>query len=136
MRFAFEPDQLDLRDAVRDLLTKECSPAHVREAWTNDTGRVPGLWEQLTAMGVIGLLAPEDAGGLGLSFVDLVLILEETGRYAVPEPVVETAAFGVPLLGRGPVRCRVDDAHAPPVRGRQPSPVRGRRRREPGRRSR
>jgi Acyl-CoA dehydrogenase, C-terminal domain len=25
--------------------------------------------------------------------------LEETGRHAVPEPIVETAAFGVPLLG-------------------------------------
>jgi alkylation response protein AidB-like acyl-CoA dehydrogenase len=99
MRFAFDTDQLELRDAVRDLLTKECSPAHVRDAWVNETGRVPGLWERLTEMGVIGLLAPEDAGGLGLTYVDLVLILEETGRHAVPEPIVETAAFGVPLLG-------------------------------------
>jgi len=32
-----------------------------------------------------------------------VLILEETGRFAVPEPIVETAAFGVPLLGRADV---------------------------------
>jgi alkylation response protein AidB-like acyl-CoA dehydrogenase len=46
------------------------------------------------------LLAPEAAGGLGMTFVDLVLVLEETGRHAVPEPIVETAAFGIPLLGR------------------------------------
>jgi hypothetical protein len=50
-------------------------------------------------MGVVGMLATEDAGGLGLSFVDLVLILEETGRHAVPEPIVETAAAGGPLFG-------------------------------------
>ncbi len=43
---------------------------------------------------------PKTDGGLGLTFVDLVLVLEETGRHAVPEPIVETAAFGVPLLGR------------------------------------
>ena len=87
------------RDATRDLLEHECTPAHVRAAWTNDTGRVPGLWAQLVDMGVVGLLAPEAAGGLGLTFVDLVLVLEETGRYAVPEPIVENAAWGVPLLG-------------------------------------
>jgi hypothetical protein len=32
--------------------------------------------------------------------VDLVLILEETGRHAVPEPIVETAASGVPAFER------------------------------------
>jgi hypothetical protein len=32
--------------------------------------------------------------------VDLVLLLEETGRCALPEPIVATAAAGVPLFGR------------------------------------
>lgn len=100
MRFAFTPDQIAYRDAVRDLLERECTPAHVRAAWTNATGRIAGLWEKLAEMGVVGMLAPEARGGLGLALVDLVLILEETGRHALPEPIVETAAFGVPLLDR------------------------------------
>jgi alkylation response protein AidB-like acyl-CoA dehydrogenase len=99
MRFAFTDEQLALRDAVRDLLQRECPPAAVRAAWTNETGRVPGLWKKLAEAGVLGLLASEKNGGLGLSEVDLVLILEETGRFAVPEPIVETAAVAVPLLG-------------------------------------
>ena len=84
MHFAFSDEQLALRDALRDLLAKECTPAHVRAAWTNETGRVPGLWEQLADIGVVGLLAPETDGGLGLTLVDLVLVLEECGRHAVP----------------------------------------------------
>jgi alkylation response protein AidB-like acyl-CoA dehydrogenase len=100
MRFAFTDDQVAFRDAVRELLDKECTPAHVRAAWTNESGRVPGLWGKLVEMGVVGMLAPEADGGLGLTMVDLVLILEETGRCAVPEPIVETAAYGVPLAGR------------------------------------
>jgi alkylation response protein AidB-like acyl-CoA dehydrogenase len=100
MRFAFTDDQVAFRDAVRELLDKECTPAHVRAAWTNESGRVPGLWDKLVEMGVVGMLAPEADGGLGLTMVDLVLILEETGRCAVPEPIVETAAYGVPLAGR------------------------------------
>ncbi|MDZ4825691.1 MAG: acyl-CoA dehydrogenase family protein [Actinomycetota bacterium] len=99
MKFSFTDDQLAFRAALGDLLAKECTPAHVRDAWTNETGRVPGLWATLVDMGVVGLLAPEAAGGLGLTMVDLVLLLEETGRHAVPEPIVETAAFGVPLVG-------------------------------------
>jgi alkylation response protein AidB-like acyl-CoA dehydrogenase len=100
MRFAFTDEQLAFRDALGELLTKECTPAHVRDAWTNTTGRVPGLWEKLVDMGVVGVLAPESAGGLGLELVDLVLLLEETGRHAVPEPIVETAACGTILFGR------------------------------------
>jgi alkylation response protein AidB-like acyl-CoA dehydrogenase len=100
VHFAFSEEQLALRDATRDLLANECTATHVRDAWTNESGRVPGLWEHLRDMGIIGMLAPESAGGLGLDFVDLVLVLEESGRFAVPEPIVETAAWGVPFLGR------------------------------------
>ena len=98
MHFAFTDEQEQLRDAVRGLLTKECPPSKVREAWTNRSGRVPGLWKQLAELGVVGLMAPQSQGGLGLSEIDLLLILEETGRFAVPEPIVDTIAVGIPLL--------------------------------------
>jgi len=86
-----------MRDAVRSFLENECPPKVVRDAWTNDTGR-SGLWPRLGEMGVLGVLAPEECGGLGGDFRDLVLLLEETGRAALPEPIVEHAAVAVPLL--------------------------------------
>jgi alkylation response protein AidB-like acyl-CoA dehydrogenase len=97
MRFGFSDEQLSMRDAVRGFLEKECPPKVVRDAWTNDTGR-SGLWPRLGEMGVLGVLAPEADGGFGGDFLDLVLLLEETGRAALPEPVVEHAAVGMPLL--------------------------------------
>jgi alkylation response protein AidB-like acyl-CoA dehydrogenase len=118
MHFAFSEDQLALRDAVRDLLTKECPPAAVRAAWSNDSGRCPPAWGALTEMGVLGVLAPEALGGLGLNEVDLVLVLEETGRFALPEPIVETAAVAVPLLAR-----RDDERAAELVTGASASAV-------------
>lgn len=113
MRFAFTDDQLAFRDAVRELLEKECTPAHVRSAWTNDTGRIPGLWDKLAEMGVVGMLVPEANGGLGLTLVDLVLILEETGRCALPEPIVESAAFGLPFLDRADIAVGVAHSLVP-----------------------
>ncbi|HEX2738656.1 MAG TPA: acyl-CoA dehydrogenase family protein, partial [Acidimicrobiia bacterium] len=98
MRFAFSDDQLAFRDAVRDLLERECPPEVVRAAWSNETGRTDHVWKRLADMGVLGLIAPESSGGLGLTMLDLVLVLEETGRAALPEPIVEHTAVALPLL--------------------------------------
>ncbi len=98
MRFAFTEDQLALRDAVRDLLARECPPAAVRAAWDEPAGRVPGLWSRLAEMGVVGALASEGHGGMGFSALDLVLLLEESGRAVAPEPLVGVAAVAIPLL--------------------------------------
>jgi alkylation response protein AidB-like acyl-CoA dehydrogenase len=95
VHFAFSEDQLAFRDAVADFLAKECPPSVVRQAWE---GQPVGLWGPLAEMGVIGLTVPEAAGGLGLGQLDLVLLLEETGRAALPEPIVETTSVCAPLL--------------------------------------
>jgi len=101
VRFAFTEEQLAFRDAVRDLLAKECPPETVRAGWSSDEGRDDGAgkaWSALAEMGVLGVLASEGEGGLGLTEVDLVLLLEETGYAALPEPIVEHACVAVPLV--------------------------------------
>jgi alkylation response protein AidB-like acyl-CoA dehydrogenase len=84
---------------VRALLEDACPPSAVRAAWAPPhNGYGPKLWQRLGEMGVLGMLAPADAGGLGMDEVDLVLCLEESGRAALPGPIVEHAAVAVPLL--------------------------------------
>ncbi len=95
MHFAFSDDQLAFRDAVRDFLVRECPPSVVRSAWNGEPSQ---LWPQLADMGVVGLTVPEAMGGLGMDDLDLVLIMEETGRAGLPEPLVETTAVVAPLL--------------------------------------
>ena len=100
MRFALTDDQVAFRDAVRDLLVKECPSAVVRSAWEAPAGALDrGVWDSLDAMGVLSLLVPEADGGLGLDETFLVPILEECGRVALPHPIVETAMVAAPLLG-------------------------------------
>ena len=105
MDFSFSGDQVMFQDAVRDLLANECPPEVVRSAWENDTGRTDGLWASLAEMGVVGMTAPESVGGLGMDETDLVLLLEEAGRAALPEPLLEHTAVGIPTLAEagGPV---------------------------------
>jgi len=98
VEFNFSEDQLLLQQAVRDFLEGECTPVAVRELWETETGRSTAFWSQLAEIGVPGLLVPEDQGGLGMDERDMVLVLEEAGRAALAEPVISTAAVGVPLL--------------------------------------
>lgn len=98
MRFDFTEEQLLFQDSVRNLLAKECAPDVVRGLWKTETGRSRERWAKLAGIGLLGTLIPEEQGGLGLDEIDLVLPLEETGRVALPEPVTETAAVGVPLV--------------------------------------
>jgi hypothetical protein len=100
MRFAWTDDQLAFASAARDLLAKACPPSVVRAAWEAPPGALAeagSVWDALAEMGVLGVLAPESAGGLGLDECVLVLLLEEAGRVALPHPIVDTAAVAAPL---------------------------------------
>jgi alkylation response protein AidB-like acyl-CoA dehydrogenase len=105
MHFAFTEQQLEFRDAVRQVLAKECTTTDVRAAFEDPSIRSP-RWVTLADLGVVGLTVPEARGGLGLGLVDLVLLVEEAGRVALPEPLVATTGLAAPLLvdldGGGP----------------------------------
>ena len=117
MQFGFDDDQLAFRDAVRDLLDKECTPATVRAAWHAPPGQLDrGVWDRLAEMGVLATMVPEASDGLGLDEQALVLVVEEAGRAGLPHPLVETAAVAAPLIAgngsdAGPGPAGVPDAH-------------------------
>ena len=97
MDFDFSAEQLALRDLARDLFEKESPPSRVRELWEG-ADRDPACWRAMAAVGLTGLTAPDEHGGMGGDDVDLALVLEEAGRSALPEPLLETVAVAVPLL--------------------------------------
>ena len=97
--FSFDDTALAFRDEVRALLADRCPPDAVRAAWEAPAGKVDRSgWDGLAAMGVLDVLVPEAAGGLGLDERALVLVLQEAGYAGLPQPLVETAAVAAPLL--------------------------------------
>jgi alkylation response protein AidB-like acyl-CoA dehydrogenase len=97
MRFGFTADQRELAGAVREILASELTAA-ARASGSEAAGRRGPVWKALSEAGVFGLLVPEDRGGLGLTELDSVLVLEELGQTAVAGPVAETAFVCAPLL--------------------------------------
>ncbi len=98
MRFAFSDEQLALQRVVRELLARACPPTRVRAAWDAAPEAPLTTWPHLAAIGVVGMTAPERAGGMGSDELDLALVLEEAGRAALPEPLVEHTAVAIPLI--------------------------------------
>ncbi|HMJ10619.1 MAG TPA: acyl-CoA dehydrogenase family protein [Polyangiaceae bacterium] len=98
MRFALTPEQESSRRTLRELLARACTPAQVRAAFSGSERGKSALWDQLAEFGLLGLLADPELGGSGLGPIELAALLEECGRAAVPDPVLETSAVTVPLL--------------------------------------
>lgn len=99
MFFGLGEQAVALREGVRDLLADACPPAVVRAAWPGgEPAVVDRLWQALGELGLLGLLVPETAGGLGLDPLVAVAALQECGYAGVPGPLVETVTVIAPLL--------------------------------------
>jgi len=97
--FGFDDEEVAVRDAVASYLSKKAGVDLLREAWADPSGSaVRQVWSELARIGVQGLLVPAEAGGSGMGWVAMALVLAETGRAALALPLAETAAVGAPLI--------------------------------------
>lgn len=98
MDFRFSDDQKLFQQTVREFLVAEVTPERIRASWQTDTGRSDALWTQLAELGLTGITVPEAHGGLDMNELDFVLLAEEIGYVALPEPLIDTVLVGVPCL--------------------------------------
>ena len=99
--FGLSEEQEALQRAAREFLARECPPALVRETAKVPDGVPRALYAKMAALGWMGLVVPEAGGGLGLSTLDLALVLEELGRAAAPGPFLPTQLVIHALLRAG-----------------------------------
>jgi alkylation response protein AidB-like acyl-CoA dehydrogenase len=88
MNFGFSEEQELLRQEVRKLLDAQAPMETVRAIAETPEGFSRDLWKQMGELGWLGLTIPESYGGAGLGMVDLVVVLEETGRSLLPSPLI------------------------------------------------
>src|SRR5262245_28410703 len=98
MRFTPTEEQEALRRQARQLLRQHSPSAAVRRAMASERGWEPELWARLVELGWTALLVPEELGGLGLGWVELVAIFEEAGGALLCAPLFSTVALATNLL--------------------------------------
>jgi alkylation response protein AidB-like acyl-CoA dehydrogenase len=106
MHFGFTQEQDILRQEARKFLDEQCPLEEVRRIAETTVGYSADLWQQLGELGWLGLTIPEAYGGAGLSWVDLVVLLEETGRSLFPSPLISTTLAARAVLEAGTDRHR------------------------------
>jgi alkylation response protein AidB-like acyl-CoA dehydrogenase len=94
MDFGFSEEQEMLRSSARDFLAKEAPMTYVRKMMDDEVGFTAELWKKMADLGWMGLILPEQYGGSGLDFVDLIVVLEEMGRVVLPGPFFSTVVLG------------------------------------------
>jgi len=89
-------DQELLAKTAADFVTEHSPVARMRKL--RDTKDAVGfsrpLWKQMAELGWVGIPFPEEHGGAGLGFAELVVVLEALGRTLAPEPFLSTVLLG------------------------------------------
>ena len=80
-----------LRNTARDFLKRECPWTLVKEIDESDTGFSPDLWNKMAELGWLGMIFPEEYGGMAASLTDLAIIYEEMGQALLPGPYFTSA---------------------------------------------
>ena len=84
MQFGLSESQQILKNNARKFFAAECPAAEVRRIMETSHAHDEKLWRDMAAQGFLGVLIPEEAGGMGLGMVELAALAEEMGRALAP----------------------------------------------------
>jgi alkylation response protein AidB-like acyl-CoA dehydrogenase len=98
MDLSLDETQQMLKNTAKDFFATECPETHVREMENDKDGYNKQLWEKIVNQGWLGVPFAEKYGGFGLTFLEFCILLEESGRVLLPEPL-----FHAVLLGGMPI---------------------------------
>jgi alkylation response protein AidB-like acyl-CoA dehydrogenase len=83
-------DHRSLHDTARRWVEARNPLIAARETLDAPTDELPPFWDELAAMGWLGLHVPEEHGGSGFGLAELAVVLEELGRAVAPGPILPT----------------------------------------------
>jgi alkylation response protein AidB-like acyl-CoA dehydrogenase len=99
MNFAFSDEQEELRAAVRRFLSEKSPETEVRRLMDTTEGYDPAVWSQMAdQLGLQSLTIPEEFGGSGFTYVELLVVLEEMGAALLCAPFFSSVALAANAL--------------------------------------
>jgi alkylation response protein AidB-like acyl-CoA dehydrogenase len=99
MEFSFTEEQQMIRDTAEAFLSEVSTSAAVRAAMATENGFDSQLWQRVCSeMYWQAIHIPEQYGGMGLGYVELVATLEQMGRYLFCSPFFSTVCLGANAL--------------------------------------
>jgi alkylation response protein AidB-like acyl-CoA dehydrogenase len=99
MEFRLTDEQHMVRETAKAFLADVSSSAQVRSAMTQERSYDPEVWQRLCSeLYVQAITIPEQYGGLGLSYIELAIVLEQMGRKLFCSPFLATVGMATNAL--------------------------------------
>ncbi|NNL87155.1 MAG: acyl-CoA dehydrogenase, partial [Myxococcales bacterium] len=96
---SFSEEHEALRATIRAFLAAKSDETAVREQMATERGYDPSVWAQLAAeLGLVGLIIPEEHGGAGFGYVELLIAMEEMGSALLCAPYLSSAVLAANTL--------------------------------------
>jgi alkylation response protein AidB-like acyl-CoA dehydrogenase len=103
MEFTFTEEQLMIQDMAASFVDEVSTSEAIRRAMVSDAGYDPAVWQRITEELCWQALPVDEAdGGLGLGMVELVAMLEQTGRRLLCSPFFATVCLALLCAKRCP----------------------------------
>jgi alkylation response protein AidB-like acyl-CoA dehydrogenase len=117
MDFNLSQEQEMLRDSVKRFVREHYGFEARRTLACSAQGLSREHWRTYAELGWLAMALPEEAGGLGFSFIEVALLMEEFGRGLVLEPYVSTAVVAARIIERSPASALREKALAALIGG-------------------
>ncbi len=112
MNFAFNEEQREIQAAAKRLMDETAQLDRVLELTATSEGFSRDDYAQLAELGWTGLIVPEEHGGVGLSHVELVVVLEQMGMALYPSPFFASVCLAANALIEGAAVAPLSDDNA------------------------
>jgi alkylation response protein AidB-like acyl-CoA dehydrogenase len=115
MESVFSEEQQALREQARDFLAHHSGSEQVRRAMESEQGYDAEVWKRIGAeLGWTALCVPETYGGVGLTAVELSLLMEAMGEHLLCAPFFSTVCLSAQALLAGGSEAQ-KQAHLPGI---------------------
>jgi 3-oxocholest-4-en-26-oyl-CoA dehydrogenase beta subunit len=94
MDFELSDEQKMLKGEASEFLQNYCTREYVREMEADKTGFSMEFWSKIADLDWLRIIIPEQYGGSGGNFLDLIALLTEMGYYLTPGPYFTTVVLG------------------------------------------
>ncbi len=97
-----------LQTTFRDFLRQECTSEFVRRMEEDQQGYSKELWDNMAALGWMGLMLPEEYGGLNFGVMELVILMQEIGTVCFPSPYLMSVLVARAIADNGTEALKFD----------------------------
>ncbi|MEV5647307.1 acyl-CoA dehydrogenase family protein [Nocardia sp. NPDC052254] len=101
MDFAFTEEQTAIADLAAAVFGGKSGTERVTVVEAGEERIDRELWRELARAGLVGIALPAEAGGGGLGFTELCVLLEQQGRSVAPVPLWETVLAAAAIVEFG-----------------------------------